>query len=43
MAKITKADVEYVAGLAQLSMDEQAKERLVSELGDILSYMDKLN
>jgi aspartyl-tRNA(Asn)/glutamyl-tRNA(Gln) amidotransferase subunit C len=43
MAKITKADVEYVAGLAQLSLDEPAKERLVGELGNILTYMDKLN
>jgi aspartyl-tRNA(Asn)/glutamyl-tRNA(Gln) amidotransferase subunit C len=43
MSKITKADVEYVAGLAQLSPDEATKERLVREIGDILSYMDKLN
>lgn len=43
MAKITKADVEYVAGLAQLTLDEAAKERLVEELGAILTYMDKLN
>jgi len=43
MAKITKADVEYVAGLAQLDLDDATKERLVSEMGDILAYMDKLN
>ena len=43
MGKITKADVEYVAGLAQLSLDDAAKERLVTELGSILAYMDKLN
>ncbi len=43
MAKITKKDVEYVAGLAQLTLDEATKERLVGELGDILAYMDKLN
>ncbi|MBI4557056.1 MAG: Asp-tRNA(Asn)/Glu-tRNA(Gln) amidotransferase subunit GatC [Candidatus Hydrogenedentes bacterium] len=43
MTKITKADVEYVAALAQLSLDEVTKERLVGELSDILSYMDKLN
>ncbi|MCC6698668.1 MAG: Asp-tRNA(Asn)/Glu-tRNA(Gln) amidotransferase subunit GatC [Candidatus Hydrogenedentes bacterium] len=43
MAKITKADVEYVAGLAQLTLDEATKERLVGEMGDILGYMDKLN
>ena len=43
MAAITKSDVEYVAGLAQLTLDETAKERLVAELGDILGYMEKLN
>ncbi|MFP6584120.1 MAG: Asp-tRNA(Asn)/Glu-tRNA(Gln) amidotransferase subunit GatC [Candidatus Hydrogenedentota bacterium] len=43
MAKITTEDVEYVAGLAQLILDDDTKERLVQEMGDILSYMDKLN
>ncbi len=43
MAKITKADVEYVAGLSQLTLSEDAKERLAGELNNILSYMDKLN
>ena len=43
MGKIGKADVEYVADLAQLSLDEATKARLVHELGAILDYMDKLN
>ena len=43
MAKITKRDVEYVAALAQLSPDEQTKERLVREMDEILAYMEKLN
>jgi aspartyl-tRNA(Asn)/glutamyl-tRNA(Gln) amidotransferase subunit C len=43
MSKITRQDVEYVAGLAQLALDEAAAERLVHEMGEILSYMDKLN
>jgi aspartyl-tRNA(Asn)/glutamyl-tRNA(Gln) amidotransferase subunit C len=43
MAKITKKDVEYVAGLAHLSPEENTKERLAKEMGDILAYMDKLN
>ena len=43
MPKITKADVEYVAGIAQLTLDEDAKERLVGELGTILDYMETLN
>ena len=42
MAKITTQDVEYVAGLAQLILDDDSKERLVHEMGDILEYMDKL-
>lgn len=43
MSKITKEDVEYVARLAHLELDEAAKERLVHEMGDILQYMDALN
>lgn len=43
MAKITTQDVEYVAGLAQLILDDDSKERLVHEMGDILNYMDKLS
>ncbi len=43
MAKITKKDVEYVAGLAQLTLDDAAKERLVDELGQILGYVEKLD
>lgn len=43
MAKITIEEVEYVAGLAQLTLDDTAKERLAKEMGDILTYMDTLN
>ena len=43
MSTITEQDVDYVAGLAQLSLDDETKERLVQELGAILAYMDKLN
>ncbi|HRK34218.1 MAG TPA: Asp-tRNA(Asn)/Glu-tRNA(Gln) amidotransferase subunit GatC [Candidatus Hydrogenedentes bacterium] len=43
MARITKTDVEYVAGLAQLTLDEATKEKLVGEMDDILGHMDKLN
>ncbi|HIA48170.1 MAG TPA: Asp-tRNA(Asn)/Glu-tRNA(Gln) amidotransferase subunit GatC [Candidatus Hydrogenedentes bacterium] len=43
MAKITTQDVEYVAALAQLVLDDDSKERLVHEMGDILEYMDKLD
>lgn len=43
LASISKADVEYVAELAKLTLDDEAKERLVREMGEILSYMDQLN
>jgi aspartyl-tRNA(Asn)/glutamyl-tRNA(Gln) amidotransferase subunit C len=43
MSNITREDVAYVAGLAQLELDEAAQERLLREMGDILTYMDKLN
>ncbi len=43
MAKITLEDVEYVASLAQLTLDEEAKQRLLREMGDLLAYVDKLN
>lgn len=43
MSKISIKDVEYVASLAQLELDEAARERLVQEMGEILAYMDKLN
>lgn len=42
MAKITLEDVEYVASLAHLRLDDEAKHRLVKEMGDILTYVDKL-
>ena len=43
MSKITERDVAYVASLAQLRLDDAAVERLVREMGDILTYMDTLN
>ena len=39
MAKITLKDVEYVASLAQLSLDDEAKQRLLREMGDVLAYI----
>ena len=43
MGAITVKDVEYVAGLAKLTLDDATKERLVQELGEILAYVDQLN
>ena len=41
--KITTEDVDYVAGLAHLQLDDELKARLIKEMGEILDYMDKLN
>jgi aspartyl-tRNA(Asn)/glutamyl-tRNA(Gln) amidotransferase subunit C len=41
--KITKAEVEYVAGLARLEFSEEGKEMFATQLNSILSYMDMLN
>ncbi|MCF6287242.1 MAG: Asp-tRNA(Asn)/Glu-tRNA(Gln) amidotransferase subunit GatC [Candidatus Hydrogenedentes bacterium] len=43
MSTISKSDVAYVAGLAQLDLDEAATTRLVGEMNSILGYMEKLN
>ena len=43
MAKITMEDVEYVAALAHLRLDDDTKQRMVTELEAILAYMDKLD
>ncbi len=43
MAKITKKDVEYVAALAHISLDDEAKAGIVKDLDEILVYMEKLN
>jgi len=40
--KITKEEVEHVANLARLELDEDAIERFVGQIGDILAYVDKL-
>lgn len=42
MSRISKSDVEYIAGLAQIQLDEAAKERLTTELDTILEYVEKL-
>ncbi len=43
MSRITEKDVDYVAGLARLRLDGEARARRVREMGDILNYMDQLN
>lgn len=43
MPKLTEDDVEYVAALAQLTLDDAAKERMLHDMQSILGYIDKLN
>lgn len=40
---ITKKDVEYVANLSRLELNDNDKENFVQNLQEILSYIDKLN
>jgi len=41
--KISKDQVEYVANLANLELNDEEKEIFTRQLDSILSYMDKLN
>lgn len=41
--KITPEEVVKVAGLARLELSEDKVELFAGQLGDILTYMDKLN
>ncbi|MEN6620615.1 MAG: Asp-tRNA(Asn)/Glu-tRNA(Gln) amidotransferase subunit GatC [Smithella sp.] len=40
---ISKQEVEYVAHLARLEIDDNQKDKFTSQLNDILLYIDKLN
>jgi aspartyl-tRNA(Asn)/glutamyl-tRNA(Gln) amidotransferase subunit C len=41
--KITEEEVRYVADLANLKLSEAEVRRFCTELGEILTYMEKLN
>lgn len=41
--KVTKDTIEHVANLARLNLTEEEKERLTSDMENIISYVDKLN
>jgi len=41
--KITTQEVEHVARLARLELNEQEKEKMRAQLDSILSYIDTLN
>jgi aspartyl-tRNA(Asn)/glutamyl-tRNA(Gln) amidotransferase subunit C len=40
---VTINDVEYVAALARLSLDDREKELYTHQLNEILAYMEQLN
>jgi len=40
---VTIKDVEYVAGLARLSLTDAEKEMYTHQLNEILAYMEQLN
>lgn len=42
MSAITKKEVEHIARLARIKLGEKEKEKMASELGAILGYIDKL-
>ena len=41
--RITDTDVSYVAGLANLELTPQERERMLRDLNSILDYIDRLN
>ncbi|MEK6583815.1 MAG: Asp-tRNA(Asn)/Glu-tRNA(Gln) amidotransferase subunit GatC [Nitrospirota bacterium] len=41
--KITRKEVEHVAKLARLALRDEEIETLTSQLGNILTYVEKLN
>ena len=42
MSVINEKDVEHIASLARIKLDAKEKDKLAKDLGDILSYIDKL-
>ena len=42
MSRLTVADVERIAALAQLELTEEEKQMFTKQLGDILSYAEQL-
>ncbi|MFV1950968.1 MAG: Asp-tRNA(Asn)/Glu-tRNA(Gln) amidotransferase subunit GatC [Nitrospinota bacterium] len=41
--KISKEEVEHIAKLARLEIDEKEKERFAHQLSDVLNHMEKLD
>ncbi|MBU0599771.1 Asp-tRNA(Asn)/Glu-tRNA(Gln) amidotransferase subunit GatC [bacterium] len=43
MAKINQEDVEYLALLARLNLNEEEKKMLSEQIEEILNYVEKIN
>lgn len=43
MAEISEKDVQYIADLAHITLDDAATRRMVHDLGRILEYVAKLD
>lgn len=43
MSRITREQVEYVAGLARLDLSEPEAERMTAELATVLDYVETLS
>jgi len=43
MSKTPEIDIDYVANLARLELSHEEKEKIGSQLQDILGYFEKLN
>jgi aspartyl-tRNA(Asn)/glutamyl-tRNA(Gln) amidotransferase subunit C len=41
--KITEKDVKHIASLARIELSKQEVKKFQKQLGDIVSYFDKLN
>ncbi len=41
--KINKREIEHVAMLARLKLDDEELTQFTTQIGDILSYVEKLN
>jgi len=41
--KVTRDIIEHVANLARLNLTEEEKDKMTSEMENIISYVDKLN
>ncbi len=42
MSAITEKEVEHIAELARIKLNEKEKDKMTKELGTILGYIDKL-